>query len=160
MIKSMTGYGRAEGQNPLGKLVVEVSATNRRYLEVFVGLPQELNYLDKALRDLISKSVKRGRIQLHIDFQPTSDKVEFLVDLDLAKNYAEALQVLCDELELKDEIMLRDILANKDILSLQKMPSKSDDMQRFIMEISAQALQEFIKMREREGNVLREDIIK
>ena len=160
MIKSMTGYGRAESENHNGKIVVEISATNRKYLEILIGLPQELNYLEKELRDLVSKFVKRGRVQVHIDFEAASDKVKFFVDVDLAKSYAEALRVLCDELGLKDEVTLRDILAYKDVLSLQKVSAKTDDLKYFIVEGSTRALQEFTKMRDREGNVLQEDILK
>ena len=160
MIKSMTGYGRAESENRDAKITVEISATNRRYLEVFLGLPRELNYLDKDLRELINKAVKRGRIQVQIDLQSISDKAEFLVDIDLAKNYIEALQVLREELGLKDQITLRDILAYKDILSLQKSSLKDNGLQDSIAETLTRALQEFTKMREKEGAALQEDISK
>jgi uncharacterized protein (TIGR00255 family) len=160
MIKSMTGYGRAEDESRNGKIVVEVSATNRRYLEIFIGLPQELNHFEKDLRDLVGKFVKRGRVQIHVNFEAISGKTEFFVNVDLAESYAEALRALCKKIGLKDDISLKDILVNKEILSLQKAFTMTDELKHLIVECLTRALMEFTKMREREGTVLQLDILK
>lgn len=156
----MTGYGRAEKKNKMGSVVVEVSTTNRRYLEISMGLPKELSSLEQELKNIASQFVKRGRLQLHIDVQQSRDTIEFSIDLDLAKKYVEALQTLCDELELKDEVTLKDMLSHKDILSIEKPSIDLDEMKTIVFETVNRALDELSKMRHQEGAALAQDILK
>ncbi|MBI1883377.1 MAG: YicC family protein [Chlamydiae bacterium] len=160
MIKSMTGYGRAEGQLASGKIVVELSTTNRKYLEVSLNLPKELASFEQSLKDTVGKHVKRGRVQAYVDLQIMPDDVEFVIDTELAHKYVEALRALSDELDLEDDITLKDVLSYKDILSFERTPLNEEEIKRGVCETLTSALHELTQMREREGKVLLEDISK
>ena len=46
MIRSMTGYGRADAQTPFGRFTVEMRSVNHRFGEVLVRLPRDLAPLE------------------------------------------------------------------------------------------------------------------
>ena len=55
MIKSMTGYGKANQEIDFRKYQVEIKSVNHRYLDISVRLPRELNYLEDYIKKSISK---------------------------------------------------------------------------------------------------------
>lgn len=64
MIKSMTGYGKANLEKNSRKYLVEIKSVNHRYLDISVKMPRTLSYLEEAIKKEISKNVKRGKIDV------------------------------------------------------------------------------------------------
>lgn len=160
MIRSMTGYGCAQVDGQAGRVGVEVSGNNRKHLEVTLNIPHELAALEKDFRDLAAQYAKRGRVQVSVDYQPSAQNLEFVVDVDLARKYRDALGLVRAELGLKDSISLRDIMMYKDILSVQRPGCDSESLRAQIEEGVTRALTQFCEMREREGGVLWRDIVR
>ena len=46
MIRSMTGYGRAELANDDMKITVEIKSVNNRYLDIGIKMPRQLGMLE------------------------------------------------------------------------------------------------------------------
>ncbi|HET9472931.1 MAG TPA: YicC/YloC family endoribonuclease, partial [Steroidobacteraceae bacterium] len=66
MIASMTGFARRELAGSFGTLTCELRSVNHRYLEPGFRLPEELRPLESDLRQLLTKSLKRGKIDCTI----------------------------------------------------------------------------------------------
>jgi uncharacterized protein (TIGR00255 family) len=66
MIASMTGFARREVTGTFGSLTCEVRSVNHRYLEPGFRLPEELRPLESELRQALSKSLKRGKVDCTI----------------------------------------------------------------------------------------------
>lgn len=66
MIASMTGFARRELTGTFGSLTCEVRSVNHRYLEPGFRLPEELRPLESELRQALSKSLKRGKVDCTI----------------------------------------------------------------------------------------------
>ena len=66
MIKSMTGFGRAELSSEERKVSVEIKSVNHRYLELGIKLPKKLNFLENKIRNEVKKYVERGKVDLFI----------------------------------------------------------------------------------------------
>ena len=62
MIASMTGFARRELAGSWGTLTCELRSVNHRYLEPGFRLPEELRPLESDLRQLLSKNLKRGKV--------------------------------------------------------------------------------------------------
>jgi uncharacterized protein (TIGR00255 family) len=62
MIASMTGFARRELAGSFGTLTCELRSVNHRYLEPGFRLPEELRPLESDLRQLLAKSLKRGKV--------------------------------------------------------------------------------------------------
>lgn len=66
MIRSMTGFARRERQGPWGTLVCELRTVNHRYLETSLRLPDELKALDNDIRQALSASLRRGKVDANV----------------------------------------------------------------------------------------------
>ena len=62
MIRSMTGFARRERQGPWGTLTCELRSVNHRYLELSLRLPDDLRGLENDVRQLLSGSLRRGKV--------------------------------------------------------------------------------------------------
>ena len=66
MLNSMTGFARQVAQSPVGTLTCEIRAVNHRYLDVQFRLPEELRAKEIDLRQQISDTVRRGKVECSI----------------------------------------------------------------------------------------------
>ena len=65
MIRSMTGYGRAEKNIDGREITVELRAVNNRYLDLNVKLPRVYGFAEDAVKALIKANVNRGKLDMH-----------------------------------------------------------------------------------------------
>jgi len=72
MIASMTGFARRELAGTFGTLTCELRSVNHRYLEPGFRLPEELRPLESDLRQLLTKNLKRGKVELRAALENTS----------------------------------------------------------------------------------------
>ena len=63
MIRSMTGYARAEQRGPAGRLSWELRSVNHRYLELTFKLPEEFRPMENELRQLATQRIGRGKVE-------------------------------------------------------------------------------------------------
>ncbi|OWF65874.1 YicC family protein [Polynucleobacter hirudinilacicola] len=78
MISSMTGYGSASRQVSLGAgvvadLQVECRAVNSRFLDLGFRLPDECRGAEPALRELVSQSLSRGKVEFRAAWRINSN---------------------------------------------------------------------------------------
>ena len=91
MIRSMTAFARCSREAQWGVLNWELRAVNHRYLEMNVRMPEELRVIEPAVRNLVNKSLSRGKLECNLRFQPVYDENTSLsVNVVLAKQLAEA----------------------------------------------------------------------
>lgn len=64
MPRSMTAFGSAEGQTVAGTLRIELRSVNHRFLEIALKLPEELRSFEPAIRELLSRRIARGKLEL------------------------------------------------------------------------------------------------
>src|SRR5208337_4884818 len=69
MIRSMTGYSKAEAQEDGYSLSVSIRGTNHRFLDVQVRFPAALESMDPMLRRLVKDHLKRGHVELAVSFE-------------------------------------------------------------------------------------------
>src|SRR5262245_21179802 len=70
-MRSMTGFGRGQHSDPLGRVVVEIRAINRRQADVHIRLPHELEALEDRVRQLAVREISRGRLEVSVAFEPS-----------------------------------------------------------------------------------------
>ena len=59
-MRSMTGYGRGEGDNGALRIVVEVKAVNHRYSEITIKQPRQFLAMEDKMKKVISGYIERG----------------------------------------------------------------------------------------------------
>jgi uncharacterized protein (TIGR00255 family) len=70
MLKSMTGFARAERSTPMGLLAWEIRSVNHRYLEVGLRLPEELRASEAEYRRAIGTAARRGKVDASLYVRP------------------------------------------------------------------------------------------
>ena len=87
MIKSMTGYGKAEAILETGKITVEVRSLNGKTADI--GLKTSMLPKDKemAVRQKIAASLTRGNIDFFMTFEPNAADSAKKINMDLAMEY-------------------------------------------------------------------------
>src|SRR5713226_3330031 len=104
MIRSMTGYGRAEATGARTILTVECKSVNHRHLDVALKLPRVLAAFESDARRLIQSALQRGRIDVSCVLTPAEGTVlnPLSVNVPQAKEYADAARKVAESLDLAD----------------------------------------------------------
>jgi uncharacterized protein (TIGR00255 family) len=102
MIRSMTGYGRAEAAGARITLSVEVKSVNHRHLDLVFKLPRAITSLEADARRLIQSAVGRGRVDVGVSLSSVEGGTlaPLSVNLNQAREYTEIARHLADELGL------------------------------------------------------------
>jgi uncharacterized protein (TIGR00255 family) len=159
-MKSMTGYGRGECAQNGFKITVELSSVNRKQSEISLVLPRELEVLEAQMRDVLNRSIARGRltvrVTLHAANGQTSSKVR--LNIPLAKAYVKELTRLSKDLKLTGPISL-DLLARAPgVFETDNEIADAEDFWPAVEKALDKSLGTLLKMREREGAHLAKDL--
>jgi uncharacterized protein (TIGR00255 family) len=68
MVSSMTGYAAAVRELPQGTLTLELKSVNGRFLDVQFRIAEDLRAAEPQLRDLVTASVGRGKVDCRLNF--------------------------------------------------------------------------------------------
>ncbi len=156
----MTGYGRGECSQDGFKITVETSSVNRKQSEISVSLPRDLEPLEPRLRDVINRSVSRGRLTVRVVLHTAESNVAGQVRLNrpLAKAYAKELAKLARELKLTEVITLDLLLRAPGVLQTAEEGADAADFWPAVDQALTKAMADLVRMREREGAHLAKDL--
>ncbi|MEI8291709.1 MAG: YicC/YloC family endoribonuclease [Verrucomicrobiota bacterium] len=159
-MKSMTGYGRGECAQDGFKLTVELSSVNRKQAEVSVTLPRELDMLETQIRDVVNRSIARGRVNIRVSLHAAEGKLSARKHINhaLAKDYATELAKLAKSLKLYGEITLDQVLRAPGVFHTDEELAETEDLWPAVEKSLNQGLAALLKMREREGAHLAGDL--
>lgn len=160
MIRSMTGYGRANSTAENMEITAEIKAVNHRYFEFSARVPRQFSFLEEKLKAFVNQKVSRGKVEVYItinllDAQATSVSV----NLPLATAYADALQQIERSCSLTGNVSAADIAKFPDVLNVQKEDVDEDAVTNVVLPVMSDALDAFIQMRENEGQRLKADVL-
>ncbi|HEY0427446.1 MAG TPA: YicC/YloC family endoribonuclease [Pyrinomonadaceae bacterium] len=155
-MKSMTGFGRGQVSEDNFTVSVELKTVNNRFLDVNLRLSQELQSLEAELKRLISSRLARGRVDVNLQYERTSEIV-YELNRGLISGYLHALKELQDEFSLTGEPDLNMIARLPNVLQTKK-EELCEDFADAIRSSFANALDELEKMRETEGKSLKDEL--
>lgn len=160
MIKSMTGFGRAEASDEGRRVAVEVRSVNGRYGEYSVRLPRTLSALEPRLRRLLQQRVARGTVSLAISLSREDKSGLPVVDLEAARHYRDLLKGLKKELKLGGKVDLRTLVRFSDIFTAQEAQADEVEGWHMVRGPLEQALSSLDEMRRNEGGRLQAELEK
>lgn len=159
MIKSMTGYGRAEAVWQGRNIVVEAKSVNHRFLEISLRLPAVLYPLEMEFKKKIGEKFKRGRIELFVRLEGEgADTSKVNLNMDIARNYFDVLNRLKDEFGIQGQIGLKELTGFRDIFSLPADIKPSPEFLSQVENNLQEALVMLMKMRQEEGFAMYQDM--
>ena len=161
MLKSMTGFGRSEGNTTLGKVYVETRSINHRYSDINLKLPKRLTPFELRIKEMIKSDVSRGRIDVSLKLDSTGEgKVELDVDFDVAEQYYRALHAMKEKFNLSGEITVQVMAGAKELITAKEEQEDVEPYWQEIAPIVKQSLSAMDAMKRSEGEVLTKDIQK
>ncbi len=139
---------------------VEIKSVNHKYLDVSVRMPKILSYLEEAVKKEIASQVKRGKIEVFINFESLEpEDKEIKINMDIAKLYIQQLRQLAKQENLSANIEVTEIAKYPDVLSVNPK-QENETIKVELLETVKKAVNQLIQMRETEGSKIAEDLTK
>lgn len=160
MIRSMTGFGRAQGVVDSMNISVEIKSVNHRYFEFSSRTPRIYGFLDEKLKSYIQAFVSRGKTECYVTIENLEDdNCTVEVNHSLAKGYLNALNEIAQSYSIENDITVTSLAKYYDIFSVHKAEADEEKIWNAVRTVVDEALKSFISMREREGEKLKNDIL-
>ena len=160
MIRSMTGYGKGENEKDGRKFTVEIKSVNHRYNDISIKLPRFMISMEDKIKKNISQKIFRGKTDVFINFETEAqDDVQVKLNEPLARSYVEKLNELKEMFGLETPNALDLVAKFPDILSTEKVEEEGDVIWEALEPALNEAVENFIHMRETEGETLKKDIL-
>ena len=160
MIKSMTGYGRAQGSFSGGEVLVEIKSVNNRYLDCGVKLPRVYAFLEDSIKALVQKTISRGKVDVYIGINSAgAGNVKISLNTPVLEGYLEAMRSIARDYQVRDDISVSSLTRFSDIFLVEKQEEDEQEVKEALLAIVAEALDAFDAMRVREGEALKTDLL-
>ena len=160
MVKSMTGYGRAEETFNGCTITVELRSVNNRYLDCNVRIPRLYLFAEEAIKARVQNTISRGKVDVFVTLDSAgAEKVQVSVNRPVADGYYAALKQLSEDYGLSGEVSVSLLSRFPEVLLAEKAEEDVEQMAKDICSVLDRALADFDQMRAREGERLREDIL-
>lgn len=160
MIKSMTGYGKAEKDIQNKKIRVEIRSLNSKQLDLSLKMPPAYRSLEPELRTMIAQKLVRGKIELFVTAENTSVETSAHINKEQFRAYVgqlgEALE-FCG-MEASQDAILKSVLRMPDVVSVPN-DTVSEEEGKALLEAAAEAVARLDEFRKQEGAILIADLL-
>ena len=160
MIKSMTGFGRAELLDEEKKITVEMKSVNHRYLDINMRMPKKFSVFEASIRSLLKEYIQRGKVDLFITCEDyTQGKMAVKYNQELAAQYMECLRRISEDFRLDDEVDAAALSRYPEVLTMEEQESDEKELWGALEAVLRKAAEQFVETRTREGTHLKQDIL-
>ncbi|MCK4663246.1 MAG: YicC family protein [Bacteroidales bacterium] len=160
MLKSMTGFGKAECKLETKNVSIEIKSLNSKQLDVFTKIPACYKEKDLNFRNEISKTLIRGKVELFIYEEVKENENRVSINSDIINDYYRQLEEITKELDIdKSDDFLQIIMRLPDTIKVEKTKIEEDEWQT-IFDTFKTAINDLNEFRIQEGEVLEKDISK
>lgn len=153
-IHSMTAFARAEQRSALGLLAIEIRSVNSRHLEASFRLADAVREREFAWRDTLRQQLARGKVEVSARYEPADSSEAVTINTARVQQLLGALREIdllaanTGPLNTVDLLRLPGVLITQEVDASALLASADA--------LFAQAMQDFIAMRAREGTALHE----
>jgi uncharacterized protein (TIGR00255 family) len=159
MIRSMTGYGRADAGEADCRFTIEIRSLNNRYLDIQVKSPRDLTALEARVKKTVQDRFSRGRFDIFITRNHDREQTgKLIVDEQLAAQYIGILKDLKNRFKLSGDVDLSMVAGFNDLIGFSEGRENVDTLWEVLSTGLSQALSELDRMRTAEGAVLAQDV--
>jgi len=154
MIQSMTGYGKALVQLPSKKITVEIKSLNSKNLDLNGRIPSAYREKELELRNIISKSLTRGKVDFNLYIEITGEETYSEVNEVVVKQYMKQLAKVADGDPVE---LLKMAMRLPDALKTERDEIDENEY-KTILQAFNNALESINTYRTEEGTVLEKDM--
>ena len=164
MIKSMTGYGKAEAMLETGKVTVEVRSLNGKTADISIKTQMLPKDKEMAVRQKIAAELTRGNIDFFVTYEPNAADGAKKINIDLAVEYFKQIEELSGKIKTSSILinnpndLLATILRMPEVMDARKQDVITDANWPIVEACIDQALANINAFRQQEGEVLYKDV--
>lgn len=158
MILSMTGFGKAVKVYNNKKITAEVKSLNSKQLDFGVRTPQSHREIEMELRNIVSQSLMRGKIDLFVYCEPIEGATSGTINIPMLQQYKAQIEQMAMELNLpQPDDWYATLLRMPDALKTDAKATEADEEElNVVKEVVTQATEQLIAFRRQEGARLAE----
>ncbi len=158
MLKSMTGFGRAEKVVDQFNIKVNLKSVNHRYLDLAIRVPKYYYFVEDKIRQTAAKYISRGKVEVYVSVERIegSDK-SITLDREVAASYINALKSAA-ELGVEDDVKISTIAQYHDIFKIETDEADEEYITNIITDAFKEAAEDFVNTRINEGKNMEADI--
>ena len=160
MVRSMTGYGKAEAANEKYVFTIELKSVNHRYLDINVRIPKALIYYESAIRSCVKERLDRGKVDIFVSYKKdTSNSNMISYDPAAVKGYLDCFSRIENEFGLENDIKMSAMIRLPDVIVEDDEEFEKETTEALLLNALNDAIDSFIAEREREGEKLKENLL-
>lgn len=157
-MKSMTGYAALNYENEGVVASLEIKAVNNRYLDLYIHIPKILQSYEMEIRELLSSTVKRGKLNFSLDLKIQEMSSELTLNKDVASACYKMSEQLADQLQIPNDLRISDLLHLPGVMEQTNTVDAEyiwESLQTPINEL----IESFDSSRKEEGDATSEDLL-
>lgn len=160
MIRSMTGYGKAESIFNTKRITVEIKTLNSKQLDLSIKLPQEMKSHELELRNMITNHLQRGKIDVLVSVNDINDVTFTNIDRSVIASYIRQIMEISEENNIAQPADMASLVFKMPGIFAVQEESFDDSFYEVLDETFLAAIRQTDDFRKKEGEVLRHDLIK
>jgi uncharacterized protein (TIGR00255 family) len=158
MVKSMTGFGRAEQVVGDKTFLIDIKSLNGKQFELQLKMPAFLKPFEFDIRKLLSEKLGRGSVDCSINLKETGNAKPVTINTSLAKAYFKPLAELSAELGLSTADILGTLIKLPEVITPTSDTLTDDEWKQF-ENVVGEAIHNLNEHRLDEGKSLKKDLI-
>ena len=160
MIKSMTGFGRAEAADEERKITVELKSVNHRYLDLNIKMPKKLSFFEAAIRNFLKNYIQRGKVDVFITFEDyTQNRVSLKYNQELAAEYMQYFEQMSGYFNIENDVKVSHLMRCPEVLIMEDQGIDESELWPPLESVLRQACEKFVESRRVEGENLKKDLL-
>ncbi|MDX9696400.1 MAG: YicC/YloC family endoribonuclease [Bacteroidales bacterium] len=157
MIKSMTGFGKAECELSDRKVIIEIKTLNSKSLDIYTKIPGMYREKELEIRNELSKILQRGKIEFVLYYEYTNESKATTINSAVVKSYINQLSLLAKDLNISsNDLFLQIAMRLPDTLNTEREEINENDW-KLVLETIVKAINQVDKFRIQDGNQLKEE---
>jgi uncharacterized protein (TIGR00255 family) len=157
MLKSMTGFGRAEQAVGDKTFLIDIKSLNGKQFELQLKMPAFLKPFEFEIRKVLSEGLGRGTVDCMISLKETGNAKPITINTDLARAYYQPLSQLAGELNLDMGDLLSTIIKLPEVITPSSETLTDDEWAQF-QKVIESAIEDLNNHRLDEGKSLKQDL--
>ena len=160
MIRSMTGYGKAEQLYNTNVITVEIKTLNSKQLDLSLRTPQELKPYELLYRNEIASNLQRGKIDVTITITNTDVSQNTHIEKEVVASYFQQINNISKEYGIPDSKDIAAVIFRMPGIFATPEQEYDEDFLTKIVETLSHAIMITNEFREKEGSILKKDLLK
>lgn len=159
MLKSMTGFGRAEKMIGQKTFLIDIKSLNGKQFDLSLRLPAVIKPFEFDIRKVLAEGLGRGSVDCTISLKDTGDAKPVVINTDLAKAYYHSLSEMSKELGIDTSNILNALIKLPEVITPSSETLTDDDWEQ-LKALIREAISDLNKHREDEGKILKDELQK